>query len=118
MASKAVIEREKKRAALVARFQTDPRVTYAVLSIKAAGTGLNLFAGNTVVFVELLWNVKDMLQSEDRAHRLGQTKPVTVYYLLINNSVDSLMWQSLNSQVKNMSLVVDNKPNHYLLSAK
>lgn len=108
----------KKRAALVARFQTDPRVTYAVLSIKAAGTGLNLFAGNTVVFVELLWNVKDMLQSEDRAHRLGQTKPVTVYYLLINNSVDSLMWQSLNSQVKNMSLVVDNKPNHYLLSAK
>jgi SWI/SNF-related matrix-associated actin-dependent regulator 1 of chromatin subfamily A len=108
----------KSRALLVQKFQNDPQVKYAILSIKAAGTGLNLFAGNTVVFVELLWNVKDMLQSEDRAHRLGQKKKVTVYYLLIQHSVDMLMWQSLNSQVKNMGLVVDNKPNQYLLSSR
>jgi SWI/SNF-related matrix-associated actin-dependent regulator 1 of chromatin subfamily A len=104
-----------KRHELVTQFQTQPDVSVALLSIRAAGTGLNLFAADQVVFAEMLWNVKDMLQSEDRAHRIGQHRPVTVTYLTVSNSIDSIVWRSLNSQIKNTTHILDNEKGKYLI---
>ncbi|KAL0432963.1 UNVERIFIED_CONTAM: SWI/SNF-related matrix-associated actin-dependent regulator of chromatin subfamily A-like protein 1 [Sesamum latifolium] len=60
------------RQALVTEFQEKDSVKAAVLSIKAGGVGLTLTAASTVIFAELSWTPGDIIQAEDRAHRIGQ----------------------------------------------
>ena len=72
----------EERARRVDRFQNDASCKVAVLSLKAANTGLTLTAAKLVVFAELYWNPCDLLQAEDRAHRIGQTSAVTCQYLV------------------------------------
>lgn len=70
------------RQELVQQFQRRPEVKLAVLSIKAAGVGLTLTAASLVVFGELTWTPADIIQAEDRAHRIGQVDTVHVRFLL------------------------------------
>ena len=91
----------------VDRFQSDPTIKVAVLSIKAAGTGFNLFQATRVIFAELLWSEKDMIQAEDRAHRTGQTKVVHIDYVLLDNSCDHIIWESIRRKHRMSGLVLD-----------
>ena len=59
-----------------------------LLSLKAGGAGLNLTAADTVVHYDPWWNPAAEAQATDRAHRIGQDKPVTVYRLLCKDSVE------------------------------
>jgi SNF2 family DNA or RNA helicase len=61
------------RATLISRFQKDPEIDLAILSITACGTGLNLTCANVALFAELHWSVGYMLQAEDRIHRCRDT---------------------------------------------
>uniref|UniRef100_A0A8C5CV90 Zinc finger, RAN-binding domain containing 3 n=1 Tax=Gadus morhua TaxID=8049 RepID=A0A8C5CV90_GADMO len=85
-----------ERAQLVRKFQTDPAIRVAVLSIQAAGQGLTFTAASHVVFAELYWNPGQVKQAEDRAHRIGQTSCVHVHYLIAKGSFDTVMWAMLN----------------------
>ncbi|MEZ0072491.1 SNF2-related protein [Planotetraspora sp. GP83] len=67
-----------RRDALVERFQSDDEPMVFLLSLKAAGTGLNLTAANHVVHVDRWWNPAVENQATDRAFRIGQTKNVQV----------------------------------------
>ncbi|WP_182885051.1 SNF2-related protein [Microbispora sp. H10885] len=69
---------KKARDALVERFQTDDEPMIFLLSLKAAGTGLNLTAANHVVHVDRWWNPAVENQATDRAFRIGQTRNVQV----------------------------------------
>jgi SWI/SNF-related matrix-associated actin-dependent regulator 1 of chromatin subfamily A len=60
------------RQALVTDFQEKDSIKAAVLSIRAGGVGLTLTAASTVIFAELSWTPGDLIQAEDRAHRIGQ----------------------------------------------
>ncbi|XP_008800330.1 SWI/SNF-related matrix-associated actin-dependent regulator of chromatin subfamily A-like protein 1 isoform X2 [Phoenix dactylifera] len=60
------------RQALVSDFQEKDNFKAAVLSIKAGGVGLTLTAASTVIFAELSWTPGDIIQAEDRTHRIGQ----------------------------------------------
>jgi SNF2 family DNA or RNA helicase len=67
-----------RRDELVDRFQTDDEPMLFLLSLKAAGTGLNLTAGNHVIHVDRWWNPAVEDQATDRAFRIGQRRNVQV----------------------------------------
>ena len=76
-----------ERRERVARFQRGEGDVF-LLSLKAGGTGLNLTAASYVVHLDPWWNPAVEDQASDRAHRLGQTKPVTVYRLISAATVE------------------------------
>ena len=62
-----------------------------LISLKAGGTGLNLTAADTVIHYDPWWNPAAQDQATDRAHRIGQTRPVFVYSLIVAGSVEERM---------------------------
>ncbi|KAG1328300.1 SWI/SNF-related matrix-associated actin-dependent regulator of chromatin subfamily A-like protein 1 [Cocos nucifera] len=93
------------RQALVNDFQEKDNIKAAVLSIKAGGVGLTLTAASTVIFAELSWTPGDIIQAEDRAHRIGQVSSVNIYYLLANDTVDDIIWDVVQSKLENLGQV-------------
>ena len=75
------------RAAVVDRFQSGT-VPLFLLSLKAGGAGLNLTAADTVIHYDPWWNPAVEMQATDRAHRIGQDKPVFVYKLIAQGTVE------------------------------
>lgn len=76
-----------QRAALVERFQSGD-VPLFLISLKAGGVGLNLTAADTVIHYDPWWNPAVEAQATDRAHRIGQDKPVFVYKLICAGTVE------------------------------
>jgi superfamily II DNA or RNA helicase len=77
----------QKRPEAIDRF-TSGEVSVFLISLKAGGVGLNLTEADTVIHYDPWWNPAVENQATDRAHRLGQEKPVFVYKLIIENSVE------------------------------
>ena len=75
------------REAPVRAFQDGP-VPVFLISLKAGGVGLNLTAADTVIHYDPWWNPAVENQATDRAHRLGQTKAVFVYKLVVAGSIE------------------------------
>jgi len=78
----------ENRADLVDTFQSDPTKTVFLLSLKAAGFGLNLTAASYAILYDPWWNPAAEAQAIDRIHRIGQTKPVIAYRLLAEGTVE------------------------------
>jgi superfamily II DNA or RNA helicase len=76
-----------ERDRLVARFQAGEGQHF-LISLKAGGTGLNLTAADYVVHLDPWWNPAVEDQATDRAHRIGQTRPVTVYRLVSAGTIE------------------------------
>ncbi|KAJ8464585.1 hypothetical protein OPV22_027137 [Ensete ventricosum] len=105
------------RQALVNDFQEKIEIKAAVLSIKAGGVGLNLTAASTIFFAELTWTPGDIIQAEDRAHRIGQVSSVNIYYLLSNDTVDDIIWDVVRSKLETLSQMLDGEENTLEVSA-
>uniref|UniRef100_A0A804J5E0 Helicase C-terminal domain-containing protein n=1 Tax=Musa acuminata subsp. malaccensis TaxID=214687 RepID=A0A804J5E0_MUSAM len=69
-------------------FNTDPEVTVMLMSLKAGSLGLNMVAACHVILLDLWWNPTTEDQAIDRAHRIGQTRPVTVSRITIKDTVE------------------------------
>ena len=97
----------KKRQALVEQFQSDSRSLFFVLSLKAAGTGLNLTAANHVIHFDRWWNPAVENQATDRAFRIGQKKNVLVHKFVckgtIEEKINSMLFekQDLSDRILN-----------------
>lgn len=72
----------------VKEFNTDPEVIVMLMSLKAGNLGLNMVAASHVILLDLWWNPTTEDQAIDRAHRIGQTRPVTVSRLTIKDTVE------------------------------
>ncbi|MDQ6976028.1 MAG: DEAD/DEAH box helicase [Mariprofundaceae bacterium] len=77
----------RNRQALVDKFQ-EGNIPLFLISLKAGGTGLNLTAADTVIHYDPWWNPATEQQASDRAHRIGQEKPVFVYKLIAEGTVE------------------------------
>ncbi|HEX5307165.1 MAG TPA: DEAD/DEAH box helicase [Dyella sp.] len=77
----------RDRAEPVKQFQ-EGNVPLFLLSLKAGGVGLNLTAADTVIHYDPWWNPAAEAQASDRAHRIGQDKPVFVFRLITSNTVE------------------------------
>ena len=78
----------KARQEAVNAFQADPEPCVFLLSLRAAGTGLNLTNASYVVLYDPWWNPAVEAQAIDRSHRIGQTQKVIAYRLLIKDSLE------------------------------
>ena len=78
----------RDREARVARFQQDPSCPLFLVSLKAGGLGLNLTAADYVFLLDPWWNPAVEAQAIDRAHRIGQERPVFVYRLIAADTVE------------------------------
>jgi len=87
----------RKRDAAIAAFQSG-EVPIFLISLKAGGTGLNLTAADTVIHYDPWWNPAVERQASDRAHRIGQTKPVFVYKLVAEGTVEQRIVDMQNTK--------------------
>ena len=72
----------------MARFQEDPDCRLFLISLKAGGQGLNLTAADYIYILDPWWNPAVEAQAVDRAHRIGQTRPVFAYRLIARDTVE------------------------------
>ncbi|MBP3701087.1 MAG: DEAD/DEAH box helicase, partial [Lachnospiraceae bacterium] len=78
---------KETRVELVRRFNEDDTPVF-LISLKAGGTGLNLTGADVVIHYDPWWNLAVQNQATDRAHRIGQTKVVSVYKLIVKDSIE------------------------------
>ncbi|KAF9787052.1 DNA ATP-dependent helicase [Thelephora terrestris] len=97
------------RRDMVMDWQTRPDIFIFLLSTRAGGLGINLTAADTVVFYDHDWNPSNDAQAMDRAHRLGQTRQVTVYRLITKGTIDERIVQLARVKKDVQDMVVGNK---------
>jgi SNF2 family DNA or RNA helicase len=85
---------QNRRQNLVRQFQQDPECKLFITT-NAGSTGLNLQAANTIINVELPWNPAILEQSVARAHRMGQKRPVQVYLLVTEATLEENLLATL-----------------------
>jgi len=88
---------QKKRAEIVHQFQNNPDCRL-ILMTNAGSTGLNLQAANTVINVDLPWNPAVLEQRIGRAHRMGQKRPVQVFILVTEDTLEERLLTTLASK--------------------
>ncbi|KAL4934613.1 putative SNF2 family helicase/ATPase PasG [Aspergillus undulatus] len=94
------------RQSQIRSFNTDKEFKIFLLSTRAGGQGINLTAADTVILFDSDWNPQQDLQAQDRAHRIGQTKPVIVYRLATKGTVEQTLLEKADSKRRLERLVI------------
>jgi len=107
-----------KRTSAVECFQSDPLIRIAILSIGAAGAGITLTRVNECVFGELVWTPGEIIQAEDRIHRIGQDKKCEINYLLGTDTLDSYMFPNICKKLLTIDQITDDERTDRTLEGK
>mgnify|MGYP005746396859 FL=1 len=99
----------KERLSLADRFNTNEDEKVMLVSLKAGGTGLNLVGADIVIHLDPWWNIAAENQASDRAHRIGQTRPVTVWKLVAKGTIEEkiIELQALKRSLSSIIRVAD-----------
>lgn len=87
------------RQDLIDKYHEETDITVFLLSTKAGGFGINLACANAVIIYDLSFNPHDDRQAEDRAHRVGQTRPVKIIRLITSNSIEENILALANTKL-------------------
>jgi hypothetical protein len=96
----------KDRQQVVSEFQADNSPGVFLLSLRAAGTGLNLTNASYVVLYDPWWNPAVEAQAIDRSHRIGQTQTVNAYRLIAPGTVEEKIWELQQSKARTIADVL------------
>lgn len=96
----------KDRQRNIDRFQTNKKCRVFIGNIKACGTAINLTASDQVLFAEEEWVPAENAQAAMRAHRIGQTRPVTVRVARLPNSLDEKVGQILSRKTREIAEIL------------
>lgn len=97
-----------ERQTIVDTFNNDTSIFACLLSTRAGGQGLNLTGADTVIIHDLDFNPQIDRQAEDRCHRIGQAKPVTIYRLVTKNTVDENVYEIAKRKLVLDAAVLEN----------
>jgi SNF2 family DNA or RNA helicase len=97
---------QDERQPNIKKFQDDPRCRFMVGTPSTGGYGITLTAANTVIYYSNGYDLEKRLQSEDRAHRIGQQKSVTYVDLICEETVDEKIVKSLRKKINIASEVL------------
>jgi len=98
----------QNRREVVERFQKGSAPVF-LISLKAGGYGLNLTAADTVVHFDPWWNPAVEAQATDRAHRIGQDRPVTVYKLITRGTIEEKVLRLQRRKQSVIDLAIDDR---------
>lgn len=98
----------ENRQNAVEAFQSGKKRIFAGTT-QTAGLGITLTAGDTMIFVDLMWTPSEHHQAEDRIHRIGQKNNVTYYYLIAKGTIDETIKMVLESKEQVISKAIDGK---------
>ena len=90
----------------ITKFQNDPKCRFFIGTPSTGGYGITLTAANTVIYYSNGYDLEKRLQSEDRAHRMGQKKPVTYVDINAEDTVDEKIVKALRSKIDIASQVL------------
>jgi ATP-dependent DNA helicase len=96
------------RKDMIKDFNSDPEVKIFLLSTRAGGQGINLASADTVILFDNDWNPQQDLQAQDRAHRIGQKRPVIVYRLMSKGTVEHILLEKAQGKRRLEKLVIQN----------
>ena len=96
----------KDRQEVVKNFQDETRPAVFLLSLRAAGTGLNLTTASYVILYDPWWNPAVEAQAIDRSHRIGQTRTVNAYRLISPGTVEEKIWDLQQKKAQTISDVL------------
>jgi len=97
--------RERDKA--VEAFQHNPKVKLLLGNIKAAGVGLTLTAASDVLITEFPWTCAEVLQSEDRIHRIGQRNAAKIWFMCCPNTIDDRLMEIVNRKAATHRRIFD-----------
>jgi len=97
---------QDERQPNIKKFQDDPRCRFLVGTPSTGGYGITLTAANTVIYYSNGYDLEKRLQSEDRAHRIGQKKNVTYVDIIAENTVDEKIVKALRDKINVASQVL------------
>ena len=101
------------------QFQTNPDIKVFLGTWQKAGTGITLTAGSYMIFIDHPWTAAQCEQAEDRIHRIGTNKSVTVYRLITRNTIDERVLELVNDKKALSSYIIDDEvPTEYIESLR
>ena len=98
-----------KRQEIVNEFQTNKKIKLFIGNIKAAGVGLTLTASSNVAFLEYPWAPGDLVQAEDRCHRIGQKNSVNIFHFVAKNTIIEDILEILRKKSKVVNALLDGR---------
>jgi hypothetical protein len=97
----------------VINFNKNDSIAVFLLSIKAGGSGLNLTSADRVIIYDPWWNPAVETQAADRAHRIGQTRPVSIQKIIVRNSIEEKILSLQEKKRKIFRNIVEGAPSAF-----